>query len=65
MLKNQAIHMRQRRFRRQQRGSHAAAAVVTADDHVAYLQHPHRVFEDARGVVVVGMKEVGDVAMNE
>ena len=34
--------------RRQQRGAHAAASVVPADDHVVDLQHAHRVFEDAR-----------------
>jgi len=38
---------------------------VTADDDLLDLQICHRVLDDARGVDVAGLDDVGDVAMDE
>ena len=38
---------------------------MSADDHMTDLEHAHCIFEDARGVVVVGTEQVGDIAVYE
>ena len=38
---------------------------MPAHDHVIDLQHAHRVLEHAGGIVVVGVEQVRDVAMDE
>ena len=47
------------------RRSHAAAAIVPADDDVAHAQYFHRVLDDRQAIQVAVHHDVGDVAMHE